>query len=38
VLIAEFFGALERRIAPRTGPAVPRWLAMLRALLGRKTP
>jgi len=38
VLIAEFFGALERRIAPRAGPALPRWLAMLLALLGRKTP
>jgi 2-furoyl-CoA dehydrogenase large subunit len=38
VLIAEFFGALQRRIAPRAPPAVPRWLAMLRALLGRKTP
>jgi 2-furoyl-CoA dehydrogenase large subunit len=38
VLIAEFFGALERRIAPRAGPAMPRWLAMLLALLGRKTP
>jgi 2-furoyl-CoA dehydrogenase large subunit len=38
VLIAEFFGALQRRIAPRAGPAMPRWLAMLLALLGRKTP
>jgi len=38
VLIAEFFGALERRITPRAGPSMPRWLAMLRALLGRKTP
>jgi carbon monoxide dehydrogenase subunit G len=37
VLIAEFFGALERQIAPRTGLAMPRWLAMLRALL-RKPP
>jgi 2-furoyl-CoA dehydrogenase large subunit len=38
VLIAEFFGALQRRIAPRAGLAMPRWLAMLRALLGRKPP
>jgi 2-furoyl-CoA dehydrogenase large subunit len=42
VLIAEFFGALQRRIAPRAGralaPAMPRWLAMALALLGRKTP
>jgi 2-furoyl-CoA dehydrogenase large subunit len=38
VLIAEFFGALQRRIAPRAGTAIPRWLAMLLALLGRKTP
>jgi 2-furoyl-CoA dehydrogenase large subunit len=34
VLIAEFFGALQRRIAPRSAPAMPRWLAMLRALMG----
>ena len=33
VLIAEFFGALERRIAPGSGPAMPRWLTMLFALL-----
>jgi 2-furoyl-CoA dehydrogenase large subunit len=33
VLIAEFFGALERRIAPSAGPAMPRWLAMFFALL-----
>ena len=38
VLIAEFFGALQRRIAPHAAPAMPRWLAMMRALLGRKTP
>ena len=38
VLIAEFFGALQRRIAPRAGPPMPRWLAMLLALLRRKTP
>jgi 2-furoyl-CoA dehydrogenase large subunit len=36
VLIAEFFRALERRVAPRAGPAMPRWLAMLLALLGRE--
>jgi 2-furoyl-CoA dehydrogenase large subunit len=35
VLIAEFFAALQRRIAPRAGPAMPRWIAMLRALLRR---
>jgi 2-furoyl-CoA dehydrogenase large subunit len=35
VLIAEFFAALERRVAPRAGPALPRWLAMLRALFRR---
>jgi len=35
VLIAEFFRALERRVAPRAGPAMPRWLAMLRALVRR---
>jgi hypothetical protein len=33
VLMAEFFAGLERRIAPRAGPAIPRWLAMLLALL-----
>ena len=33
VMIAEFFGALERRIAPSSGPAMPRWLTMLFALL-----
>jgi 2-furoyl-CoA dehydrogenase large subunit len=38
VLIAEFFAALERRIAPRAGPRMPRWLAMLIAMLGRKSP
>jgi 2-furoyl-CoA dehydrogenase large subunit len=38
VLIAEFFGALERRIAPRAGPSMPRWLAMLLALLRRDAP
>ena len=32
VLIAEFFRALERRVAPRAGPSMPRWLAMLLAL------
>jgi 2-furoyl-CoA dehydrogenase large subunit len=36
VLIAEFFAALDRRIAPRRGPAMPRWVAMLRALLRRR--
>src|SRR5262249_42872170 len=35
VLIAEFFRALERRVAPRAGPAMPRWLEVLRALLRR---
>jgi 2-furoyl-CoA dehydrogenase large subunit len=35
VLIAEFFRALERRVAPRAGPAMPRWLAMLRAFIRR---
>jgi len=35
VLIAEFFAALERRIAPQAGPRMPRWLAMLLALLRR---
>ena len=38
VLIAEFFGALERQIAPRAGPQMPRWIAMLLAMLGRKSP
>jgi 2-furoyl-CoA dehydrogenase large subunit len=33
VLIAEFFGALERRIAPGARPAMPRWLTTLFALL-----
>jgi 2-furoyl-CoA dehydrogenase large subunit len=33
VLIGEFFGAVQRRIAPRSGPAMPRWLAMLLALV-----
>jgi carbon monoxide dehydrogenase subunit G len=33
VLIAEFFAGLERRVAPRAGPAIPRWLAVLLALL-----
>jgi 2-furoyl-CoA dehydrogenase large subunit len=33
VLIAEFFGALERRIAPSSGPTMPRWLAMFLAML-----
>jgi len=36
VLIAELFAALDRRIAPRAGLAMPRWLAMLRALLRRR--
>ncbi len=36
VLIAEFFRALERRVAPRAGPAMPRWLAMLLAVFGRE--
>jgi 2-furoyl-CoA dehydrogenase large subunit len=35
VLIAEFFRALERRVAPRDRSAMPRWLAMLRALVRR---
>jgi 2-furoyl-CoA dehydrogenase large subunit len=35
VLIADFFRALERRVAPRGGRAMPRWLAMLRALVRR---
>ena len=35
VLIAEFFRALERRVAPRAASAMPRWRAMLRALLRR---
>jgi 2-furoyl-CoA dehydrogenase large subunit len=35
VLIAEFFRALERRVAPRAGPSMPRWLAMLLALVRR---
>jgi 2-furoyl-CoA dehydrogenase large subunit len=38
VLIAEFFGALERRVAPRARPRMPRWLATLRALLRRDAP
>ena len=38
VLIAEFFRALERRVAPRAGPAMPRWLAMLLALVRRDAP
>jgi len=33
VLIAEFFGALERRIAPSSGSRMPRWLTMALALL-----
>ncbi|HLH87441.1 MAG TPA: molybdopterin cofactor-binding domain-containing protein [Xanthobacteraceae bacterium] len=33
VLIGQFFAALERRIAPRAGLAVPRWLATLLALV-----
>jgi len=37
VLIGEFFASLERRIAPHAGSAMPRWLAMLLALL-RKSP
>jgi 2-furoyl-CoA dehydrogenase large subunit len=36
VLIAEFFRALQRRVAPRAGPSMPRWLAMLLALFGRE--
>jgi len=36
LLIAQFFAALDRRIAPRAGPAMPRWLAMLRTLLRRR--
>ena len=35
VLIAEFFAALERRIAPQAGPRMPRWLTMLLAFLRR---
>src|SRR5262249_45578013 len=35
VLIAEFFRALERRVAPRAGPSMPRWLATLLALVRR---
>jgi 2-furoyl-CoA dehydrogenase large subunit len=35
VLIAEFFRALERRVAPRASPTVPRWLAMLIAFVRR---
>jgi 2-furoyl-CoA dehydrogenase large subunit len=35
VLIAQFFRALERRVAPRARRAMPRWLAMLRALIRR---
>jgi 2-furoyl-CoA dehydrogenase large subunit len=35
LLIAQFFRALERRIAP--GAARPRWLAMLSDLFGRRT-
>jgi 2-furoyl-CoA dehydrogenase large subunit len=38
VLIAEFFRALERRVAPRAGPAMPRWLAMLIAFVRRDKP
>jgi 2-furoyl-CoA dehydrogenase large subunit len=38
VLIAEFFAALERRIAPHAGPRMPRWLAMLLALVRRGPP
>src|SRR5262249_49782816 len=36
VLIAEFFRALEQRIAPRARPALPRWLAALWALVRRR--
>ena len=36
VLIAEFFRALEQRIAPRARPAMPRWLAALWALVRRR--
>jgi 2-furoyl-CoA dehydrogenase large subunit len=35
VLIAEFFRALERRVAPRAASALPRWRTLLRALLRR---
>jgi 2-furoyl-CoA dehydrogenase large subunit len=38
VLIAEFFRSLERRVAPHAGPSLPRWLAMLLALLRGKAP
>ena len=37
VLIAEFFRGLERRVAPRAGLAMPRWVAMLLALVRRKS-
>jgi 2-furoyl-CoA dehydrogenase large subunit len=37
VLIAEFFRGLERRVAPRAGLALPRWLAMLLALVRGKS-
>jgi carbon monoxide dehydrogenase subunit G len=35
VLIGEFFRALERQVAPRSRPTMPRWLAILRALIRR---
>jgi 2-furoyl-CoA dehydrogenase large subunit len=38
VLIAEFFRALERKVAPHARPSVPRWRSMLRALLRRDGP
>jgi 2-furoyl-CoA dehydrogenase large subunit len=38
VLVGEFFAALERRIAPHAGPAMPRWLAMVLALLRGRSP
>jgi hypothetical protein len=36
VLIAELFRALERRVAPRAGSSMPRWLAMLLTFFGRE--
>jgi 2-furoyl-CoA dehydrogenase large subunit len=38
VLIAEFFRSLEWQIAPSAKPAMPRWLAMLLALVRGRRP
>jgi hypothetical protein len=37
-MIAEFFRAFERRVAPTRGLQMPRWLSMLVALTRRGQP